>query len=90
MDISGQEIRPLIPVYTISGFLWYLLGDDQMGRLVDFVGLRAIKKIERIDLHINEFGIIERLAVLLALLIPENDNTIFHSPAAQNIVHILQ
>ena len=61
-----------------------------MGRLVDFVGLRAIEKIERIDLHIDEFGIIERLAVLLALLIPENDNTVLHFPAAQNIVHILQ
>ena len=90
MDISGQEIRPRVSMNTISGFLRHLLGDDQMGRLVDFVGLRAIEKIECIDLHIDEFGIIERLIFLLALLIPENDNTVFHSPAAQNIVHILQ
>ena len=90
MDISGQEIRPRVPVHTISGFLWYLLGGDQMGRLIDFVGLRTIEKIERIDLHIDKFGIIERFVVLLALLLPENDNTVLHSPAAQNIVHILQ
>ena len=90
MDISGQEIRSRVPAYTISGFLGYLLGDDQMGRLVDFVGLRAIEKIERIDLHIDQFGIVERLVFLLSLLIPENDNAVFHSPAAQNIVHILQ
>jgi len=61
-----------------------------MGRLVDFVGLRAIEEIERIDLHIDQFGIIERLILLLSLLIPENDNAVLHSPAAQNIVHILQ
>jgi len=61
-----------------------------MGRLVDFVGLRAIEKVKRIDLHIDEFGIIERLVFLLSLLIPENDNTILHSLAAQNIMHILQ
>jgi len=90
MDISGQEIRPRVPAQTISGFLWYLLGDDQMGSLVDFVGLRAIEEIEGIDLHIDEFGIIERLVFLLSLLIPENGNPVLHSPAAQNIVHILQ
>jgi len=90
MDISGQEIRARVPMNTISGFFWYLLGDDQMGRFVDFVGLRAIEKIERIDLHIDEFGIIERLVLLLSLLIPENDNTVLHSLAAHNIVHILQ
>ncbi len=79
-----------VPVHTISGFLRYLLGDDQMGRIVDFVRLRAIEEIECIDPHIDEFGITERLVVLLALLIPENDNAVLRSPGAQNIVHILQ
>ena len=90
MNISGHEIHPRGPVHTISGFLGYLLGDDQVGRLVDFVRLRAIEKIECIDLHIDEFGIIERLAFLLALLVPENDNAVLHSLAAQNILHTLQ
>jgi len=56
---SHDELVTRVPAQTPSGFFWYLLGDDQMGLLVDFVGLRAIEEVERIDLHIDEFGIIE-------------------------------
>jgi hypothetical protein len=90
MNIPGQEICTRVSSQTISGFFWYLLGDDTTSRFVDFIGLRPIEEVKCIDLHVDEFGIIEGLAFLLALLVPENYNTVLHSFTAQNILHILQ
>ena len=59
MNISGQEICTRVPASAISGFFGYLLGDDTTSRFVDFIGFRPIEEVERIDLHVDEFGIIE-------------------------------
>jgi hypothetical protein len=64
--------------------------DEPVCRLIDLVGLRAFEEVKCIDLHIDELDIIERFALLLSVLFPENDNAVLHLFAAGNILHTVQ
>ncbi len=56
---------------------------------VNLVGLGAFEQIERVDLHVDELGVIEGFILLLTVFGPENDNTVLHLPAGHYLVHIL-
>ena len=67
-----------------------LFRDDRVRRFIDLVRLRPVKEIECIDLHINQFLIIERLVLLFAFLVPEDDNAVLHFLAAGDVVHTVR
>ena len=56
---------------------------------VNLVGLGAFEQIERVDLHVDELGVIEGFILLITGFGPENNNAILHLPAGYDLVHII-
>jgi hypothetical protein len=67
-----------------------LLHDQLVRYLVYLVGFRAFEQVERINLHVDEFDIIERFVLFFSFLIPENDDPVLHLFAAENILHTVR
>jgi hypothetical protein len=66
------------------------LRDDRAGLHVDRVGHGPVEQVERVDLHIHEFLVIERLELLLPCLVPGDHDTVLHLPAAGDVVHTVR
>jgi hypothetical protein len=64
--------------------------DEPVRCLVDLVGFRVIEQVKCVDLHVNEFLVIEGLGFLLAFLVPENDNAVLHLLTAGYVLHTVR
>jgi hypothetical protein len=63
--------------------------DNFMGGFIDFIELRAFEQVEAVDIHIDEFFVIERLVFLLTLLFEEDYDAVLHLFTAHNFMHAL-
>jgi hypothetical protein len=64
--------------------------DEPVRCFINLIRFRPVEQVERIDLHVDLFGIIKRLVLFFTFIFPENDNPVLHLFAADNFLHTVR